>query len=168
MKRNSSVEIVFDSILAFLDGALHVPDVALISLNGESYRHNRRRNEELRKQRRALQALAKRGYIEIRGIAENTTFSLTDKGRHQALLRTVMKTKKELPADIYCFVIFDIPERHRKVRRGLTTFLRAAGFLRLQKSVWQTKRAVADEAAKLIALHNAARYIRVVVGSEVV
>jgi len=66
---------------------------------------------------------------------EGKRVSFTEKGR---LVYLKLKIKKcgLLPENEVCLVVFDIPEKERRVRKFLRDFLGSVGFFPIQKSVW--------------------------------
>ena len=88
----------------------------------------------------ALTRLARNGLITFEERGSKRFARITAKGRaalqlqqHQMLLQTTRKRRWDRR---YRLVIFDIAEAKRTIRIRLREMMRAAGFLRLQDSVW--------------------------------
>lgn len=112
---------------------------------------------------------------EIRKMAERMlTEHHTEEERIGALLRARMSdeqyaamrsrvcaTRKMLPRDRRCFVAFDIPECQHPARDNFRYFLKKAGLIRKQKSIWETERNIADELRSLFVVGSLGRWIGV-------
>ncbi len=73
---------------------------------------------------------------------------------------------KVLDSDLYeddraCLVVFDIPETKRKLRKTLRHFLRYAGFIPIQKSVWISKFNAGEAISKLLSTKGSKHWVRV-------
>lgn len=77
--------------------------------------------------------LRRDGFIEKKG----KRVSFTEKGR-LAYLKLKIEARGLLPEDEVCLVVFDIPEKDRRLRKFLRTFLDSVGFFSVQKSVWMS------------------------------
>ena len=106
-----------------------------------------------KREREALRRLAEMQLIQLEKIAKTYEVNLTLIGA-QELFRLKVLNSEMLPPHISCFVIFDIPERHRKLRNELRSFLRYAGFRCMQKSVWFSDRDVFDPITMLFAING--------------
>lgn len=90
----------------------------------------------------ALKRLREQGYIDLEEYNNNLILKLTDKGREETLLRKILKD--ETWDGKWRIIIFDIPEKHRKVRNVLRSKLKTWGFSQWQKSAWASKKNIAD------------------------
>ena len=90
---------------------------------------------EWQKKRDALRRLQKQELLKCRQVEKKFEIALTKKGAQEALRLKVMNAYV-LENGTNCIVVFDIPERLRKVRIELGNFLDSAGFIRIQRSVW--------------------------------
>jgi DNA-binding transcriptional regulator PaaX len=94
--------------------------------------------KDTRAHRRVSQALARLRQQKL--IAdEQGTISLTDKG--ETKIEEILSGEYRIPEPIlwdgkWRILMFDIPERKRKMREMLRVMLARTGFLRLQDSVW--------------------------------
>lgn len=77
--------------------------------------------------------LKRRGFIE----KEGKRVSFTEKGQ-LAYLKLKIERCGLLPEGEVCLVFFDIPEKERRLRQFLRSFLDAVGFFSIQKSVWMS------------------------------
>lgn len=84
--------------------------------------------------------LLKRGLIHKQG----STFRLTEKGEEKAFFahfdaqKFMHKSQKQKWDGYWRMIIFDIPEKKRRLREYLRQCLRVVGFKELQRSVWVT------------------------------
>lgn len=85
-----------------------------------------------------LGRLAKNGFITFEERDGRRYARITEKGKLILQLETqkVASTKKRKWDRRWRVVIFDIPERRRKIRVRLRLFMQEYGFVRLQDSVW--------------------------------
>ena len=107
----------------------------LVNLFGKS-KYLRQR---LYQSRSRLSSLIARGYLTIEVKNEKKDVRLTPKGEHfAALIREGgMPLKKPSRWDgKWRLLIFDIPERRKKIRGQIRSTLTMLGFIRLQDSVW--------------------------------
>lgn len=90
----------------------------------------------------ALKRLREQGFIDLDNFNNNLILKLTDKGREEALLRKILKNEEW--DGIWRIIIFDIPEKHRRVRNMLRSKLKTWGFSPWQKSVWASKKDITN------------------------
>ncbi len=166
MRAKSTTEKVFDEILAFLDGAFERPDFSAV-MGRVSRKQRRVEEKERHRRRRALRSLQQQGFIRFTGRGDLIRVGITLLGRHHAIVREAARCTKILPVGRWVFVIFDIPEDRRVARRALSRFLHAMNGERIQKSVWRTNRDVGAILTKLIRLHRAERFVRIIVGRDI-
>ncbi|MCR4311936.1 MAG: CRISPR-associated endonuclease Cas2 [Candidatus Uhrbacteria bacterium] len=123
--------------------------------------------DEQRSQLATLRKLKRERYISLEAADTGCIVKLTERGRLMAIFEMLGKITNELPQEKYCYVIFDIPEKQRSFRRNFTKLLRHAGFERLQKSVWRSRRDVVRGMRLLLKMNpGIEKYIRVIVGNE--
>jgi len=108
----------------------------------------------------ALKRLEERRMIKTRRLAGKLEIALTAYGTHQ-LYRLQLLQADVLPAGTFCMVIFDIPERHRSLRKNLRNVLKVAGFTYLQRSVWISNKDVSSVIVKLFDTVKARGWVRV-------
>lgn len=85
-----------------------------------------------------LKRLRENGFVDFID-DEELTFRLTDKGRSKALW-TKMRLEDEEWDGKWRLVIWDIPEKRKKVRDLLRYQLKQLGFEKIQNSVWASKK----------------------------
>jgi hypothetical protein len=89
---------------------------------------------------RLLKRLKRRGLISTSiGRDGADKIKLTAKGHKELLKYTLCEKAIDRPKrwdKKWRMVMFDIPERHRRVRENLRFFLRVVGFVKLQHSAW--------------------------------
>lgn len=86
----------------------------------------------------SIRQLREQGFIETQKDGKQIMLRLTDKGRQEVILRKLLEDNKWDKK--WRIVIFDIPEKHRKLRNVLRGKLREWQFQPLQKSVWISKK----------------------------
>ncbi len=88
---------------------------------------------------RTIGRLKKQKLVEIVYEGEQTVVRITNEGRVRALrykLSEVQVKKPKVWDGKWRIVIFDIPEKHRRMREIFRDHLKMMGFYMLQKSVW--------------------------------
>jgi len=95
---------------------------------------DRRTNELAR-----IRMLKRKRLIEVNRIGNRLIYSLTSHGKARLSLLELKYAPKRADSKI-TFVLFDIPESLRTVRKRLSRFLKNAGFSHAQKSVWMTEK----------------------------
>lgn len=113
----------------------------------------------------AVRELREKGFIETRKDGRRILLRLTDKGREEAIVKKLLAEEKW--DGKWRIVIFDIPEKHRKLRSTLRSKLREWEFEPWQKSVWAGKKNVTEPLRNFIKEVGLAEWVRVVVGSDV-
>jgi len=89
------------------------------------------------------------------------TMILTDKGKLKALkFHFAMKIQKSRWGGKWWFVIFDIPEKIKKLRDALRWKLKELGFYELQKSVFIFPYECKDEIEFIIEFFNLRKFVR--------
>lgn len=88
----------------------------------------------------ALRRLRLYGYIDLEEYNNKLVLKLTDTGKLEALLRKILLDDKW--DGKWRIIIFDIPEKHKKIRDVLRSKLKTWGLVPWQKSVWASKKDV--------------------------
>lgn len=115
-----------------------------------------------------LYYLKKKGYIKIENLEGKKGILLTKKGKQEALKIKFKTMKKKRRKDGKLeMLIFDIPEKYRKLRDIFRNHLKFLGYQMLQKSVWLTPFDVFKETEKLIREYSLDKYIRRFIIEEV-
>ncbi|PIQ69527.1 MAG: CRISPR-associated endonuclease Cas2 [Candidatus Tagabacteria bacterium CG_4_10_14_0_2_um_filter_40_13] len=97
------------------------------------------------------------------------TIILTKNGKDKALTFKLDEMKINQPSKWdgqWRIVLFDIPEKQRKIRDAFRYHLKQLGFYEFQKSVFVHPYDCEDEINYLIEFYNARRYIRFIVANS--
>ena len=119
------------------------------------------------KAKRALKDLRNKKWLEMRNKGQEIELRLTDKGERALLKFYIQKQKNDLPNDQKCYVLFDFPVGANKARDKFRYCLKQCGFKKFQDSVWVSKKDVVNYFTALIERLNIAKWVRVVVGTDV-
>lgn len=113
---------------------------------------------------KTIQRLKEKGYLMTKKEEKNIILKLTQSGRKQVKL---MKIFEDKPWDHkWRIVIFDIPERHRKLRDALRYRLKEWQFKQMQKSVWVSKKDIVDELKSFIKEIGIENWVKIFVASQ--
>jgi len=129
--------------------------------------------KEINKQslRRAIKNLYQSKLIKEKENADGTiTLVLTERGKEKVLTYNIdnMEIKKPVRWDgKWRIVLFDIPEKIKKVREAIRGHLKNLGFYEFQKSVFVYPYNCKDEIDYLIEFYNIRRFVRFVVADEI-
>lgn len=131
-----------------------------------------KRMYEKKKQRwtfiRFIWYLKKKGYIKVKGLEPREGIILTSKGMEKVLKIALKKTEKKRRKDgKLIMVIFDIPEKKRKIRNLFREDLQILGFRFFQKSIWVCPYDVLEEAQGIIQRYNLEKYVKIFLIQEV-
>ncbi|MEA3272699.1 MAG: CRISPR-associated endonuclease Cas2 [Patescibacteria group bacterium] len=113
-----------------------------------------------------LRRLKNQRFLKERKRGERLELCLTEKGRKAALRHKILECNNILK-DRYCIVIFDIPESERCIRNFFRRFLKEAGFIQLQKSVWVTQKNLENYLIELIQTANAEKWFHVIMATKI-
>lgn len=121
--------------------------------------------------KRAIKSLYQSKLIKAKYNSDGTvTLILTDKGKERALTYNFneMKIKKPKRWDgKWRIVLFDIPEKLRKIRDIFRSHLKELGFCEFQKSVFVHPYSCKEEMDYLIEFYNARKFIRFIVADSI-
>jgi len=105
--------------------------------------------------------LKKRGYIKIKNLEQKKGVMITRKGLEKALkVRFKIKEKRMRKDGKYQMVIFDIPERKRKLREIFREYLQILGYKMFQQSVWICPYDVYKETEEIVRKFSLDPYVR--------
>jgi len=105
--------------------------------------------------------LKKKGYIKIKNLENKQGILLTKKGEEKALkAKFKIKRKNKRKDGKWQMLIFDIPEKKRKLRDLFRENLHFLGYKLLQQSVWVCPYDVLRETEKIIREHSLDEYVR--------
>lgn len=150
-----------------------------LGLNGSVKRHfwilrqipKEFKNIERRALNRAINSLYRSHLVSEKHNKDGTTtLVLNENGKKKALMFNIdqLKIKKPIEWDRkWRIVMFDIPEKIRKLRDSLRLHFHGLGFIELQKSVFVHPYPCNKELEFLIELYNARKYIRFVLADEI-
>jgi len=99
-----------------------------------------------------------------------TTLILNENGKKKALIFNIEQLKINKPSrwdGKWRMVMFDIPEKIRRLRDSLRLRFHDLGFIELQKSVFVHPHPCKKEIAFLIEFYNARKYVRFVLVDEI-
>lgn len=112
----------------------------------------------------AVRDLREKGFIETEKDGRRILLRLTDVGRQEAIIRKLLAEKQW--DGKWRVVIFDIPEKHRKLRKILRNKLREWEFVPWQKSVWSGKKNVTKQLRDYIKDVGLNEWVRVIVSID--
>ena len=105
--------------------------------------------------------LKKQGYIKIKNLEQKKGVMLTKKGLEKVLkIRIKMVKKRKRKDRKWQMIIFDIPEKKRKLRKLFREYLKTLGYKLLQKSVWVCPYDVYKETEEIVRRYSLDPYIR--------
>lgn len=112
--------------------------------------------------------LKKKGWIRIKELENREAIILTPKGMEKVLrIRYKVKEKKKRRDGKWQMVIYDIPERKRKIREDFRESLKLLGYQKLQKSIWVCPYDVLRETQELIRKYSIEKFVRLLLIQEV-
>jgi phenylacetic acid degradation operon negative regulatory protein len=114
---------------------------------------------------KAIRQLREKGYLETPKDGRKILLKLTDKGKQELILKKLLEDKNW--DGKWRIVIFDIPEKHRKIRNVFRNQLRLWQFEQLQKSVWVGKKDVAQEIQKFVKDLNISDWVKIFEANKV-
>ncbi|MBU1159648.1 CRISPR-associated endonuclease Cas2 [Patescibacteria group bacterium] len=121
--------------------------------------------------KRAIKKLYESKLIKEKENKDGTiTLILTDKGKEKALTYNLddMEIKKPKQWDKkWRIVLFDVPEKARKIRDAFRDHLKNLGFYEFQKSVFVHPYDCQDEIEYLIEFYDARKFIRFVTADKI-
>lgn len=108
-----------------------------------------------------LAYLQKHGYITVRVSQNKKEMLLTPRGAEKILFITLRCCKKQRRADKkWQMIMFDIPEKKRKVRGLLRKSLILLGYQKLQGSVWACQYQVEKETERVLQQYDLVSYVK--------
>ena len=99
-----------------------------------------------------------------------TTLTLSENGKQRALRFNIDKLEIKKPTKWdgkWRIVIFDIPEKLRRLRDSLRLHFREIGLIKLQKSVLVYPYSCTKEVEFILEFYNARKYVRFIVAEEI-
>lgn len=174
MGKNKKIKIAKDILLKILESSVDFMEYFgdLRTYQTAPYRGGREyiaaiKNAKERKYLKdELGRLKKEKFIKERKTGNRLVLALTEKGRQAALRHRILVSDK-INKDKFCVVVFDIPESERKTRSFFRRFLKEAGFIRLQKSVWVSNKDIAEYVTDLVCSASAEKWVNVIEASKI-
>jgi len=112
--------------------------------------------------------LKKKGYIKVKSLEPREGVILTSKGMGKILKIVLEKTEKKKRKDgKWLMVIFDIPERKRKLRDLFRENLQILGFKFFQKSIWISPYDVLEEVQNILQKSDLEKYAKIFLIEEI-
>ncbi len=134
------------------------------------YRFRREWERKMDRKRfaRLIYYLKKRGWIRIPELEGKKGIILTRKGMEKTLrIKYKVAEKKKRKDGKWQMVIFDIPEKLKKVRESFRNDLKMLGYQKLQKSIWVCPYDVLEETQELIKKYSIEKFVRLLLIEEV-
>ncbi|MFA4845720.1 MAG: hypothetical protein WC654_04135 [Patescibacteria group bacterium] len=116
---------------------------------------------EKQKKKAALTRLRKKNWVSNRIQGERVIFQLSFDALVTILKEQIILSDKRLRGNKHALVIFDFPEVAKKARTAFRTFLKEAGFLQKQLSVWISDKDAVHQMKSLIQLLNLEKWAEV-------
>lgn len=114
---------------------------------------------------KTVRELRIKGYIETEKTGRQIYLKLTNKGKQEVILKKLLEDNTW--DGKWRLIIFDIPEKHRILRRTLRVTLREWQFKPLQKSVWIGRKNVERELVKFLKDVGLSQWVKIFVGKEI-
>ncbi len=114
---------------------------------------------------RIVSRLKKKGWVETIKNENKVVVKLTSKGKNQLAIEKALKSNKW--DGKFRVVIFDIPEKNKKVRDILRWRLKAWGFKYLQKSLWVSKKDITEPIREFIKELGVEKWVMVLVCTDI-
>lgn len=131
----------------------------------KKYIENRRKKQKLY---RAFRALERREFFQEKILGNTRGYILSPKGQLKILrLKIKQLDKRKLQNNFWLMVLFDIPERLKKMRDIFRKILHELGFEQLQKSVWITPYNVLKELKELIRNCHLEKFVKYLFVKEI-
>jgi phenylacetic acid degradation operon negative regulatory protein len=115
--------------------------------------------------------LKKKGYVQSASLKEKRGILLTQKGKRKALKTKLLLESspglKRRKDGKYSMVIFDIPEKKRRLRDEFRNILLSLGFRQFQKSVWISPFDIQKQLEEAIRIYDLEDYVRIFLIEEI-
>ncbi len=106
--------------------------------------------------------LKRNGYIKVKSLDPKGGFIITKKGFKKILKVALKKYQKKKRKDgKLIMVVFDIPERKRKLRDFLREILKSLGFVFFQKSIWISPFEVLEKTQLFVQKNDLEKYVKI-------
>jgi len=129
------------------------------------------KKEKIQSLKRAIDSLYKSHLIQEKNNEDGTTtFVLSKNGKQKALQFNIDTLEIEKPIiwdKKWRIVMFDIPEKLRRLRDTLRLHFREIGFIELQKSVFVHPYSCEKEIEFIVEFYNARKYVRFILAENI-
>lgn len=114
----------------------------------------------------AIKELREKGYVDLtKNDERKILIRLTSKGKKELKIKQLLKEKNW--DGKWRVVVFDIPEKHKKLRHALRWKLREWEFTPWQKSVWVTKKNLVEPLRDFIKEIGISQWVKVFAAEDV-
>ncbi|MBI5794660.1 CRISPR-associated endonuclease Cas2 [Candidatus Uhrbacteria bacterium] len=113
--------------------------------------------EQLRRQIQLLET----GCTEIYETSYGAGLKLTSRGVAKAIQEQILSTTRTREDGRSCIVSYDIPEDAKRLRNRLRNFLKKAGFVMSQRSIWASEKDVSEKLQQLIAELGLQKWVKI-------
>ncbi len=120
----------------------------------------RRRREKCR-----LEYLKKKELLVIEKKEGQLIAKITEKGKGELVVRT-MRDRPRLGLDQVCLIIYDFPTGARKGRDSFRNFLKQAGCVQVQKSVWKSDRDIVLDIQRFVKSAKVSDWVEVYISKK--
>jgi CRISPR-associated endonuclease Cas2 len=121
--------------------------------------------------KRAIRSLYERKLIDLKENKDGSiSLLLNDNGKQKVLNYKLENIKIKIPPkwdQKWRLIIFDIPEKFKKVREAIRDHLKRFGFYQLQKSVFVSPYECQNEIEFLIEFYNIRPYVRQIIAEKI-
>jgi hypothetical protein len=116
---------------------------------------------EIKMKKKAMERLRQSRFVKMRNEGSRVIWQITANGRVKALKAAIRSSTDYFHDNRFCLVSFDFPEAAENARNVFRRFLKSAGFVFVQGSVWSIKKDVAIRMNELAGLLKISRWIEV-------
>jgi len=160
------LEKVDDTLRTIFPSRMYLKEVGYHDLYYLWRRHEKEKSRKYFSQ--FIYNLKKRGYIKIENLKQKKGVILTKKGAKKVLqIKFKTKEKKSRKDGKWQMIIFDIPEKKRRLRNALREYLQILGYRMLQQSVWVCPYDVYEETEEIIRKFSLDPYVRLFLIEEI-
>lgn len=99
--------------------------------------------------RQTLYSMIRSGFLEQKRVGKHSFLRFSDLGWRLGAARRIRNISARGRKG-WCVVAFDFPEKQRADRDVFRSFLKAAGFVQLQRSVWGSSRDVIQQVCEVV------------------
>ena len=125
------------------------------------------RDQERWQAKRQLEILKEQKFLEKKNKGDKVIYELTETGQAFLLQEQISQIKDSYPAEIECYVTFDIPEPARDTRELFRRILKKCNFTMVQQSVWSSKYKVGELMSELIKISGLDKWTKIFIGRDI-